>query len=359
MNAENTDKTDRTDKTGGVAVKEEIKVSVICTVYNHEKFLRRCLDGFLMQKTDFAYEILIHDDASGDQSAEIIQEYAQKYPAIIKPVIQQENQYSKGINPTQDIILPICRGKYIALCEGDDYWSCSEKLQRQYDFMEQHDDCSMCVHNTVIHDLQGKVKDRNFFESDEITKLTEHQVFFGWGVHTSSYFIRKEYAVRAEYAKKYFFGDYIYLVDAYTHGTIYSLPQVMSVYNINNEAGMTYGMLVQSQKGNAEKVLQRKAYLLEFNKATEGKYAEIVHKRIREIEFSANKIEVDFCIKKAEDRRKLMSQVKALTEESYYQVFLCGLSQKQRLYSKIKYEGYKIWPLWWLLICMKKDRKLF
>ena len=109
---------------------KDIKVSVICTVYNHEKFLERCLNGFVMQQTNFGFEIIVHDDASNDNSPKIIEMYAQKYSEIIRPIFQKENQFSTGKDIVQDIILPQCKGKYVAFCEGDDYWTDAKKLQR-------------------------------------------------------------------------------------------------------------------------------------------------------------------------------------------------------------------------------------
>ena len=110
--------------------KENPLVSIVCESYNHEPYLRKCLDGFVMQKTNFSFEILIHDDASTDKSADIIREYISKYPQLDwKPIFQIENQYSKGISIWTEIQFPRAQGKYIALCEGDDYWTDPYKLQ--------------------------------------------------------------------------------------------------------------------------------------------------------------------------------------------------------------------------------------
>ena len=98
-------------------------ISICCLTYNHEPYIEQCLEGFLMQKVDFPIEILIHDDASTDKTAEIIRKYESKYPEIIKPVYQSENQYSKGISVSRVYQFPRAQGKYIALCEGDDYWT--------------------------------------------------------------------------------------------------------------------------------------------------------------------------------------------------------------------------------------------
>ena len=109
---------------------KDIKLSIVCTAYNHEKYIRSALDGFVMQKTNFAFEAIVHDDASTDGTADIIREYAKKYPDIIVPIIQTENQHSKKVQITREIIFPMIKGKYIAFCEGDDYWTDPYKLQK-------------------------------------------------------------------------------------------------------------------------------------------------------------------------------------------------------------------------------------
>ena len=101
---------------------EETLVSISCITYNQAHFIRQCLDGFLMQKTTFSFEVLIHDDASTDGTTEIIREYESKYPEIIKPLYEKENQWTKGRRGSAVFNYPRAKGKYIALCEGDDYW---------------------------------------------------------------------------------------------------------------------------------------------------------------------------------------------------------------------------------------------
>lgn len=120
--------------------KESPLVSIKCLVYNHGPYLRQCLDGFVMQKTNFAFEAIVHDDASTDNSAEIIREYAEKYPDIIKPIYETENQYSKKDGSLNRIMNAAIHpdAKYIAFCEGDDYWIDPLKLQKQVDFLEKN-----------------------------------------------------------------------------------------------------------------------------------------------------------------------------------------------------------------------------
>lgn len=124
----------------------DVLVSIACTAYNHEKYIADALDSFLMQKTDFEYEILVHDDASTDDTAEIIREYERRFPHIIKPIYQTENQYSKNPHIIANFLFPKAKGKYIAMCEGDDYWTDPLKLQMQVDYLECHPTCSLCVH---------------------------------------------------------------------------------------------------------------------------------------------------------------------------------------------------------------------
>jgi hypothetical protein len=131
-------------------------VSINCVTYNHEPYIRDALDGFLIQQTDFPFEILIHDDASTDGTADIIRGYEKRYPHIIKPIYQIDNQYSQGNKPGI-INRKRARGKYIAMCEGDDYWTDSFKLQKQVDFLERTPSYSLCFCNVnVVYDDQAK-----------------------------------------------------------------------------------------------------------------------------------------------------------------------------------------------------------
>lgn len=138
-------------------------VSICCTAYNHEKYIAQALDSFLAQKCDFPFEILVHDDVSTDRTAEIIREYAQRYPDIVKPMFQTENQYSKGVPINETFNFPRAQGKYIALCECDDFWCDNTKLQRQIAHMESDPGCTFSFTNGYVHDESGARKeDRPF-----------------------------------------------------------------------------------------------------------------------------------------------------------------------------------------------------
>ena len=217
-------------------------VSVSCLVYNHAKYLRKCLDGFVMQKTNFKFEVLIHDDASTDGSQDIIREYEEKYPDIIKPIYQTENQYSKHISIGKTYQYPRLKGKYIAFCEGDDYWCDDHKLQKQFDIMEMNPDCSICVHRVQDVSECGELLNK-FRPSDEpiLNKfdLNEYLEFISNGkfhpFQTSSYFIRREVSEKInieapEYAKISKVGDVVVILTSLTMGKMYYFSDVLSNY---------------------------------------------------------------------------------------------------------------------------------
>ncbi|MBQ7288603.1 MAG: glycosyltransferase family 2 protein [Clostridia bacterium] len=222
--------------------KNDILVSVICTTYNHQKFIQSALDGFVMQKTNFSFEVLVHDDASPDGTAQIIREYAEKYPDIIVPILQTENQYSKGVLILNDILYPKARGKYIAFCEGDDFWTDENKLQMQVDFLEKNPDCTACVHNTVMHDCSGFAKDELMVQN-----TSEHDVAFEdviWGMRnayqTSSLVVKKEALFNVpsfcQNAYKAGFGDFPNAIWFTIMGKIHFLPYTMSTYRLMSSA---------------------------------------------------------------------------------------------------------------------------
>ena len=135
-----------------------ISISVI--TYNHEKYVRQCLDGILMQDVNFSYEVLVHDDASPDGTTNIIREDEAKDLGIIKPIYQIENQYSQGKDVSK-FNFDRARGKYLAFCEGDDYWADPRKLQKQVDFLETHPEYIACVLRVQVTDEFGNINQSN------------------------------------------------------------------------------------------------------------------------------------------------------------------------------------------------------
>ena len=174
--------------------KSSCMVSILCTAYNHEQYIAQALDSFLSQQTDFPIEILVSDDASTDGTAEIIQDYALRYPGVVKAFLMKENIFSKGGNFYTEYFFPNARGKYICLCEGDDYWCDDSKLQRQVDFLESHPDYSACVHNTMLHYCDGSAPDRPLLNHGEDMDLPMELILSGAAkaYHTSSFAARAE-----------------------------------------------------------------------------------------------------------------------------------------------------------------------
>lgn len=149
----------------------QIVVSIQCLTYNHAPYIRQCLDGFVMQKTNFRFEAIVHDDASTDGTQDIIREYEERYPDIIKPIYQKENQYSKGIpGYITNLVSSKCKGKYIAICEGDDYWTDPYKLQKQVDYLESHPKCGMCYSNFTKYNQKNGTFSHNCLKKEQIQK---------------------------------------------------------------------------------------------------------------------------------------------------------------------------------------------
>jgi glycosyltransferase involved in cell wall biosynthesis len=181
-------------------------VTCACITYNHEKFIKNTIEGFLMQKTNFPIEIIIHDDASTDQTTQIVKTFAKKYPDLISFILQKENQYSKVQGTIyHKFIYPIAKGKYIALCEGDDYWTDPYKLQKQVDFLEENMDYGL-VHteydieyertSLIIHNYNKSLNNK-FLEE----KVFEKILSFEYPISPCTIFLR------TELVQKYFLED--------------------------------------------------------------------------------------------------------------------------------------------------------
>ncbi len=212
-------------------------VSICCITYNHKNYIHDAIEGFLMQKTDFPIEIIIHDDASTDGTAEIIKEYADKNPGLFVTILQTENQWSKGIKPSLTYVWPRARGKYIALCEGDDYWTDPLKLQKQVDFLEENPDYSLCFHASKTirnNDPQNfsiirprKLPSNRKFEM-------KHIILGGGGfmATNSMLFLKDRIQGRPEWMNNAPVGDIPLMLLLASKGEIGYIDDVMSVYRV-------------------------------------------------------------------------------------------------------------------------------
>lgn len=209
-------------------------VSICCLAYNHAPYIRQCLEGFVMQKTNCPIEVLIHDDASTDGTQDIIKEYEAKYPDIIKPIYQKENQYSKGVKVSLVYNFSRAKGKYIAMCEGDDYWTDPYKLQKQVDFLESHPDYVMCSHrfNQYIQDknLLEEEKNLTFQGADYDLK---NLIGGKWLTQTLTVMYRRSALDLKEYESYGMSMDIILFYALLKNGKGYCFPDIMATYRLH------------------------------------------------------------------------------------------------------------------------------
>ncbi|MBR1565266.1 MAG: glycosyltransferase [Oscillospiraceae bacterium] len=224
----------------GDTTSDECLVSILCTAYNHEAFLRDALDGFVNQRTRFRFEVLVNDDVSTDSTRDIIREYAEKYPDIIRPFYQEKNLYSQKLDVYHLVFYPNARGKYVAFCEGDDYWTDPTKLQRQVDWLEAHPEYSACVHNTVLHYCEDGRNELLLDRYEGSVDFAHIVPGMSGAYHTSSLVAKRGILSHApdfyEVACKYDFGDYPDALWLRLNGKIHFIDRCMSVYRINSNA---------------------------------------------------------------------------------------------------------------------------
>jgi len=207
-------------------------VSIVCLAYNHAKYIREAVEGFLMQETTFPVEILIHDDASTDGTREIIQEYEKKIPSLIIPIFQDENQFSRGIDPFYSFLIPNSQGKYIAVCEGDDYWVDSLKLQKQVNLFEQYPDTVICgARAKTWNEQKEEFTGINPAEDKNIACLTPREFFYlaDWVKNCTRMIPRSLISqVPKEYMMDYRHAHYIMAKNP--QGTFRCLEEITAVY---------------------------------------------------------------------------------------------------------------------------------
>ena len=220
---------------------EKVMVSIRCITYNHVNYIRQCLDGFVMQKTNFKFVAIVHDDASTDGTAEVVREYAEKYPDVICPILQTENQYSKGYSRIRSLLDKYSIGKYTATCEGDDYWTDPLKLQKQVDFLEAHPDYSACFHQAIRHYEDGTCPDM-LYSIIEDCDYTGLELYEGHRPPTASILARtvvyKSEVYQRSLEANLSFGDIPLFLACAHEGKLRGMSDVMSVYRMQS-TGMT------------------------------------------------------------------------------------------------------------------------
>ncbi len=222
-------------------------VSINCITYNHENYIRDALDGFLIQQTDFPFEILIHDDASTDGTADIVREYEKKYPNIIKPLYQTVNQFSQG-KRVGILNAQRARGEYIAFCEGDDYWISIDKLQKQAEFLSENPEYSAITHQTIKF-FEDNRAEPQLFTCVEKNNWELDDLMFGRKYHTASLMARGDIFRKHRLPEGIVSGDKAFSFLLLTYGKIKYFNEAMAVYR-KNEGGISSWVTAELMAGD-------------------------------------------------------------------------------------------------------------
>ncbi len=258
----------------------DVLVSICCSTFNHGKFIAETLDGFLMQKFNFKTEIFINDDCSEDNTTSILEDYNDRYPGFFDITFQTENQFSKGVKPFSQMLFPKVKGKYIALCEGDDYWTDPKKLQKQVDFLENNDDYSFCFHKSKIVDENDCEFDSETFNHLEEKDYVGRELLEKWSIPTASVMFRSEYLNQIIARAKthgYLYGDTPMFLTLLENGKARCLVDSMSAYRIH------LGGI--SRSTSKKSMIALYTHYQTLKKDFDGKYREIMIKNIGKYAF--------------------------------------------------------------------------
>lgn len=264
--------------------KNGVEVSVICLAYNHAKYIKEAMNSIIAQKTNFTFEIIVHDDCSTDGTTEIIRIYEKKYPDLIKPIYEKANQYSQGRDVYIDLSLPNAKGRYIAFCECDDYWMDDSKLQRQYDIMEAHPEIDMCACGTSevwadkgIEIIESRPRQEDCILTAE--EVIEKILLEGGCFSAASLFYRKCLFDSLMEFEKILFYDHTLQMKGALRGGIYYIDRKMVVYRRWVE-GSWITRYKKDRNVQAAHIQKKKAMLREFDRETQGAFHAIVEKQM-------------------------------------------------------------------------------
>lgn len=257
-----------------------IEVSVLCLAYNHKKYINQALDSIISQKTHFRFEIVVHDDDSTDGTTEIIKRYTESYPELIHPIYENENQFSKGKDVLIDLSLPYTKGKYIAFCECDDYWTDDSKLQRQYNVMEAHPELDMCACRAAEISGLNDLELQEIRPKKEDSILTVEEVILEGGRYlaTASLFFRKNILTTQMGFEKIICFDYTHQIKGALRGGIYYIDRKMAAYRRGVTGSWT--MRIERDKEKREQHKKKEIEMLrELDRETQIYHA-IIEQRL-------------------------------------------------------------------------------
>ena len=263
----------------------KIKVSICCVTYNQQEYIKESLDTFIKQNTNFNYEIIVHDDASTDNTVNIIKQYSKKYPNLVIPILEKENQYKIKPNSILEFCFKNARGEYIALCDGDDGFIDKNKLKNQIEYMDANPNISLCTHDTKVVDADG-----NFIENlspypNGIVNI-EMLLKNPKSMHTSSMLFRKKDIKKLpNYFHQATVGDLPLKLHLLSLGNGYHFDKVMSFYRTN--AIGSWSLKEKKDISRLEKNHKMEINLYnQFNEETNYIYDELVNSRILYKEFN-------------------------------------------------------------------------
>lgn len=220
-----------------------VQVSVCVIAYNHEHYIVQCLESILRQRTSFDFEVLVRDDASTDGTRRVLQAYKERYPDRVRLVLERKNTWNDpDCKPVIGRILaPLARGRYLASCEGDDYWTDDTKLQRQFDYMEAHPECVLCSHITEIVRDDGGISTKRISFGNTDRDIACDEIMENWAktqrygissLHPSSCFTRKdaELAYASSWRIHTSAGDYVRACFFSHQHSVHFMARAMSAY---------------------------------------------------------------------------------------------------------------------------------
>jgi glycosyltransferase involved in cell wall biosynthesis len=262
----------------------KMMLSICMITYNHANYIQDAIEGVIRQMTDFSLELVIGEDFSSDNTRSICQDYKEKYPQLIRLLPSEKNL---GAIPNFIQTLDACSGKYIAYCEGDDYWTDPYKLQKQVDFLEANLDYSLCFHNALVKHDGVKGKDHLFCDENvkEVTSIED--IIASWYIPSVSMVFRNEAFELPDWLNQIYNGDYaLHLLLAYK-GEIKYFKEVMAVYRKNSGA-LSAGIGKNYVYINNEIIKLLKIFNIHSNQI----YSDKIEKRILQLEYENKHLEI-------------------------------------------------------------------
>lgn len=256
------------------------KVSVMMPTYNHEAFIAQALDSVLMQQVDFDYEIVVGEDCSTDNTRAILIEYQKRHPDKIRLLLHERNLGLYGLNNGIETY-KACQGQYIALLEGDDYWTSPHKLQKQVDFLDHNPYFSLCFHASqyVYEDGSGKKPLVARPPQGKPYYTLEDLLWHGWFIATASVMFRRGvFGEWPDWSRSVPLGDWVLHILCARHGKIGYIDEAMSVWRIH-KAGVWSGM---SSIEGLEKEIERCNIV---NVSLGFKYDRIIRKQVSNLSY--------------------------------------------------------------------------